>query len=255
MTQQVMILTTSWNDGHPLDYELADLLDQYGIPATFYVPRDSGRHTIDERCIRQLAERFEVGAQTIDNVTLTHLMPSQARQEIVDSKHWLESVTGKECRMFCYPGGKFTPIHAGMVRDAGFYGTRTVEFMSTDFPRFRHGLYEMPTTIHVYPHQPQHYLRNAAKRLLLRNLWLYVRSGWDLDWDELTRLFWTTCSTRGGVFHLWGRSWEIEEHEQWARLEDIFRFFGTFSEIERKMTNAEVCDVVAARRTGRPPDW
>lgn len=255
MTRQVMILTTSWNDGHPLDYELAALLAQYGIQATFYIPRHSRRYTITEDSIRQLADRFEVGAQTLDDVELTRLEPRQARQEIVDSKSWLESVTGKECRMFCYPGGKFAPLHAGMVRDAGFLGARTVEFLSTDFPRFRHGIYEMPTTIHIYPHSPQRYLRNAAKRMLLRNLWAYVTSGWGLEWDELTRLFWNTCSGRGGVLHLWGRSWDLEHDQQWNRLEEVFRFFKELSGVERMMTNAEVCDVAAARRAGRPPVW
>ena len=255
MTHQVMILTTSWNDGHPLDYELAGLLNQYGIRGTFYIPRRSERYTIDERCIRQLAEHFEVGAQTMDNVNLTHLTPAHARQEIVDSKAWLESVTGTECRMFCYPGGKFLPLHAAMVRDAGFLGARTVEFLSTSFPRYRHGIYEMPTTIHIYSHPPQHYLRNAAKRLLLRNLWTYIQTGWGMDWDELARLFWTTCSTRGGVFHLWGRSWDIEHTEQWARLEEVLRFFNEFADVERMMTNRQVCDLAAARRAAPTPVW
>ena len=32
------IVTTSWDDGHPLDVRLAELLSSYGVPGTFYLP-------------------------------------------------------------------------------------------------------------------------------------------------------------------------------------------------------------------------
>ena len=29
---------------------------------------------------------------------------------------------------------------------------------------------------------------------------------------------------RGGVFHLWGHSWEIENHKDWQRLEAVLKY-------------------------------
>jgi peptidoglycan-N-acetylglucosamine deacetylase len=255
MTRQVIILTTSWNDGHPLDYEVADILEQYGIRATFYIPRQSRHYTISESHIRELSERFEIGAQTLDNVELTHLSTEKARQEIADSKSWLEQVTGQECRVFSYPEGKFASTHAAMVQDAGFIGARTSEYFSIDFPRFRHGIFEMPTTVQVYPQESARYLRNTIKRGSFRRLWEYIQFGWGMNWDDLARMLWQECMTQGGVFHLWGHSWEIEQENQWDRLEEIFRFIDQYFDVERKMTNAEVCDVAAARRAGRSPVW
>jgi peptidoglycan-N-acetylglucosamine deacetylase len=251
MTRQAMILTTSWNDGHPLDYEVAELLHQYGIHATFYIPRQSRRYTISESHIRDLAERFEIGAQTLDNVELPRLPPEKARQEIADSKAWLEYVTGRECRMFCYPEGKFTSIHAAMVQDAGFIGARTAEYFSIDFPRFRYGIYEMPTTVQAYPQEPSRYLRNTIKRGSFRRLWDYIQLGWGMNWDDLARMLWQECLTSGGVFHLWSHSWEIEQEDQWKRLEEMFRFFDEFADQEMRMTNGEVCDVADARSASR----
>jgi peptidoglycan-N-acetylglucosamine deacetylase len=253
MTHQVTILTSSWADGHPLDYEVAELLGQYGIPGTFYIPRQSSRYTISESSIRKLADRFEVGAQTIDNISLTDLSPTKARQEVVDSKLWLESVTGKECRMFCYPGGKFTRLDAELVRDAGFLGARTVEYFSLDFPRYRHGIFEMPTTIQAYPVEPGKYLRNTIKRASFRRMWEYVEKGRGMDWDDLARLLWTECLEHGGVFHLWGHSWEIEEQGQWDRLEQVLQLFDEFSAREKRMTNSEVCQVAKVRRSMPEP--
>jgi hypothetical protein len=31
-------LTASWDDGHPLDFRIADMLERYGLTGTFYVP-------------------------------------------------------------------------------------------------------------------------------------------------------------------------------------------------------------------------
>lgn len=35
------IVTTSWDDGHPSDLKLAELLKRYDVPATFYIPIDN----------------------------------------------------------------------------------------------------------------------------------------------------------------------------------------------------------------------
>ena len=32
------VVTTSWDDGHPLDLRVAELLCSYGVKGTFYVP-------------------------------------------------------------------------------------------------------------------------------------------------------------------------------------------------------------------------
>jgi len=35
------IVTTSWDDGHPSDLKLVELLRKYDVPATFYIPIDN----------------------------------------------------------------------------------------------------------------------------------------------------------------------------------------------------------------------
>jgi peptidoglycan/xylan/chitin deacetylase (PgdA/CDA1 family) len=35
------VVTTSWDDGHPLDLKLAELLKKYDVPATLYMPMDN----------------------------------------------------------------------------------------------------------------------------------------------------------------------------------------------------------------------
>src|SRR4051794_28221498 len=157
--------TTSWDDGHPADLRVAEMLARHGLAGTFYIPRRIESGVMTDAQIRELAQRFEIGAHTINHVFLNGADDATARSEIVDSKKWVRDVTGNDCTMFCPPGGKFPSRHAHFVRDAGYVGVRTVEFMSLDAPRRRaDGFLEMPTTLQAFDHPAWNYAKNLAKR-------------------------------------------------------------------------------------------
>ncbi len=39
-------ITTSWDDGHPLDFRVAELLSKYGLRGTFYIPMIAENHIL-----------------------------------------------------------------------------------------------------------------------------------------------------------------------------------------------------------------
>jgi len=239
-------ITTSWDDGHPLDLRLADLLSRYGLKGTFYIPRHADRPTLSEGEIRQIASGFEVGAHTLDHVALTSLDSAGAWRQIVGSRTWLEQITARACRMFCPPLGRFTSEHLRMLKQAGFLALRSVEFLSLDFPRDRGGIMEMPTTLQAHPHGMLAYLKNAAKRGAAANFRLYLRYG-----CFARRLLELTLRV-GGVFHLWGHSWEIDEARQWGQLGEAFRMLKDAAPAAESLTNAEL-SVVSCRSTRPQP--
>ncbi len=145
-------ITTSWDDGHPLDFRVADLLTKYELPGTFYVPRTSEHGTISEDQLRELSSAFEIGSHTLNHVDLNDAIEPVARKEIEDSKSWVEDNTGVPCQMFCPPKGRYSSRHLGLIRNAGFTGMRSVEFLSFAFPRTKAGIAVMPTTIQAHPH-------------------------------------------------------------------------------------------------------
>jgi hypothetical protein len=57
----------------------------------------------------------------------------------------------------------------------------------------------------------------SAERVVGRTRALFYRR----DWRELTLHLLQRTLSRGGVFHLWGYSWEIEQKRQWKRLEEL----------------------------------
>src|SRR5262249_48737758 len=140
-------ITTSWDDGHPLDLRVAELLHKYALPGTFYVPMTAANETMTAAQLQELSLAFEIGAHTLHHNVLTAATEQQASREITDSKSWVENATGSPCLMFCAPGGKYGTQHLKMIRKAGYLGLRTVELMSVGFPRRKGGILLMPTTV------------------------------------------------------------------------------------------------------------
>ncbi len=245
-------ITTSWDDGHPLDFRVAELLTKYGLQGTFYVPMVCEHATMTAAQVRELSQTFEVGAHTVHHVALTGVADDRARREIIDGKAWIEDATGRPCAMFCPPRGKYARRHLDMVGQAGYRGLRSVELLSIDRPRAEAGLPVLPTTVQAHPHGLGAYARNLARRVAYRNLWLFLLHGRSTDWLTLARSLLGRVLRRGGVFHLWGHSWELEETGQWRRLEDAFRLLGDYTPQATALTNGQVCQAWDSVGQGLP---
>lgn len=242
---QPACITLSWDDGHPLDMRIAEMMARHGLRGTFYIPRTATHGTVSAQQIRQLGEAFEVGAHTLEHTVLTNVSTARARHEIAGSKRWLEDVTGRPCRAFCPPRGRYRRLHLAMMMQAGFRLVRTVELMSLDWPRRRGALWEMPTTVQAWPHDALSYAQNGARRGALSNLWRYVRHGRGRDWPDLVRTLLVQAQKRGGVLHLWGHSWEMTDSGAWRSLDDVMRLLGEHARTMPSFTNSELGRIAA----------
>ncbi|MGH9743960.1 MAG: polysaccharide deacetylase family protein [Candidatus Acidiferrum sp.] len=240
-TQQTFLVTTSWDDGHPLDLRVAELLSRYGLAGTFYIPRSSQKAVMHPSQIRELAEHFEIGGHTLDHIPIDGLSDSAARAQIAGSRGWVEQLTGKSCSVFCFPGGKFRKRQLPFVQEAGYQAARTVELLSMAQPRRIQGLWMIPTTVQAFPHGVEAYARNALKRFPASSA--YWRCRWKLsrNWAALANDFFLHGMERGGVFHLWGHSWEIEEQEQWENLEAFLRIVSSYRANWKAVSNGGLC--------------
>jgi peptidoglycan/xylan/chitin deacetylase (PgdA/CDA1 family) len=106
--QKRMIITTSWDDGHPLDFKVAELLSKYDLKGTFYIPQNNPEHRIlDKKGIKTLSQIYEIGGHTLNHVNLLDVDLVRGENEIRGCKLWLEDALGKQIKAFCYPRGKF----------------------------------------------------------------------------------------------------------------------------------------------------
>jgi peptidoglycan-N-acetylglucosamine deacetylase len=239
------LLTTSWDDGHPADLRVADLLEKYSIAGTFYIPRASQRTVLQSRDVRNLSRRFEIGAHTLDHLYLDRLSDAAAAEQISSSRQWVEDLTGQQCHVLCFPGGKYRSRQLPMVRAAGFRAARTIEFLSLDPPRRRNDLLLIPTTVQCFPHALSAYTKNALKRLKIGQF-LQARAWQDpQNWLALANHLFHRALSKNGVFHLWGHSWEIEQRGQWQQLEQFCAAITPYRSAVRFVTNGQLADSYA----------
>lgn len=224
-----MRITSSWDDRNVLDLKLADLLNKYGVKGTFYVQRKRNSRSLSDEEVKRISDAgFEIGAHSLTHRDLTTISLAEAREEIRDSKAYLEDLLGKKVNMFCYPRGKYNSSIVELVKEAGFVGARTVEAFTFHVPSepFCFG-----TTLQVFPfpflftdrgkiilHQNLFYPFFRAHRFLKA-----IRSpikGY-ISFQGLAEVTLNHAERIRGVWHLWGHSWEIEQFKRWKSLEKI----------------------------------
>jgi len=122
-------LVLTIDDGRECSMLAADLLQEYGHQATFFLTRD--------RClrkegyirgpeIRDLWKRgFSLGTHGTTHQGLTFLSSEECVAELAGSKEWLESVVGEEIRYTAAPGGFVNRRVMRFIREQGYVLTGT----------------------------------------------------------------------------------------------------------------------------------
>jgi peptidoglycan/xylan/chitin deacetylase (PgdA/CDA1 family) len=219
------IVVTSWDDGDPQDLRIAEKLRDAGLAATFYVPisGQDGKPTLLPEDLRTLVSQgFEIGAHTMSHAVLSGLRGQRLWAEVFDCKQVLEQILGQEVPMFCYPCGRYNTEVLEVVRKAGYRGARTTRMLCHQ-ESFR--AFEMPTTLQAYPHGSFTYFKNLGKRRDLSGLYRYV---FELrrprSWVELGKKLFDQALQEGGIWHLYGHSWEIQKLGLWNDLQEMLDY-------------------------------
>ncbi|TRZ81146.1 hypothetical protein D4R86_03150 [bacterium] len=220
------IITTSWDDGHPLDLKLAQLLKKYDVPATFYISinNDMGWQPMNFKQIRRLSQDFDIGAHTVNHVYLNEVSIEKATDEIIGGKKILEEICGKEVISFAYPRGYSNPEIIQLVKKSGFKGARTTEsFLRRVNDLFRLGVtslaYDGSKKGHVHAFLNTVYMQDFNFSLFLTKNCLFFKK----PWSQIAIKTLEFVSKNGGIWHLCGHSWDIENNQHWNQLKTIFR--------------------------------
>lgn len=207
-----------------LDFRLADLLNKYNLPGTFYIPKHNAEHEVMlPEQVAELAKQFEVGGHTINHIRLYSTDKNVLENEIDGSYKWLSDLLGNAPQSFCFPGGVFHQQAVDIVFKAGYKIARTTELLSTQsFTNSR----LTPTTLQVYEHNAFTYAKHLLKRRRWLNLMQWLGNSSLYELEALTEGYLNRIDKDGGCFHLWGHSWEIEEFGLWGKIEELFRIIG-----------------------------
>jgi peptidoglycan/xylan/chitin deacetylase (PgdA/CDA1 family) len=168
------------------------------------------------------AQDFEIGGHGVSHPNLPDCDEKQLAVEVESCKTRLEDDLGKRIFMFAYPRGRHNKRVIASLKRAGYAGARTTAMLahSLRFDPFR-----MPTSVHVFPHTRIEYLRNLARVWNLRRTWVYATHlRCANSWIEFAKLLFDAVLAHGGLWHLYGHSWEIEEGRLWDGLKQVLDY-------------------------------
>ncbi len=236
------IVTTSWDDGDALDNKVLDLLDKYDLKGTFYIQKKLWHKESSADLIKKISEVQEVGAHTLNHARLDKISPDAAYEEISGSKRYLEDIIDKKVEMFCYPGGFYNAEIKKMVKEVGFLGARTTKRFDICPPT---DPFEWGTTAQIYP-----YPFSKKDKFLSKNILNPLKENFDglrkynlplkayFSWSGLIKAIFEVVNQNGGIFHLWGHSWEIEKYKMWSDLTAILKHISNRNDF-KYLTNSQ----------------
>ncbi|MBV9376914.1 MAG: polysaccharide deacetylase family protein [Alphaproteobacteria bacterium] len=235
----VVIVTTSWDDGHSADLRVAELLAAHGLKATFYVAfNHPNRKEISDGEIRMLYRAgMEIGSHTLTHRLLTGRPAAEVHHELKESRMRLEDIVGAPVTAFSYPQGAFTAVARAALAETGYrLGRSTIAFRTAyDFDPFL-----MPISLEFCPYSRFAITRHALRDGNLAGLTHWARvAKLETDPLSLARLMFDEILLRGGIFHVNARSWEIDKNKLWDQLDDMARYIAGHPAIHHA-TNSEV---------------
>lgn len=221
------VLTLSYDDCVVQDIRLMEIVNRYGIKATFnlntgmYLPEDGVREGTNFKLKLSEAQKLytgsghEVAVHTLTHPRLEKLPMAEVIAQVVEDRQNIEKQFGILPRGMAYPYGTYTPEIMATLQNCGIGYARTV--LSTEgfgFPE--NWLAWHPTCHHNHP-----------------------------DLMELARNFVEASSEENQMFYLWGHSYEFDLHNNWEVMEAFARYMGRRDDIWHA-TNIEIFDYVKA---------
>ncbi len=220
-SNKVKAVTFSYDDGVTQDIRLVELLNMYGLKATFNLNSETlgtrgmlgfegkriSHYKIHKEDVKGLYEGHEVAVHTLNHPNLTQLPDEEVLRQVEEDRRNLEALVGYPVVGMAYPcGGKNHDERvANLIREnTPIRYCRTI--LSTDSFDEQQDLYRfVPNVCHVV----------EFDRLM-----------------ELGKRFVELQPTKPQIFYIWGHSYEMDYHpEDWQKLEEFFKLIANREDI------------------------
>lgn len=223
-------VTFSYDDGVTQDKRLIEILNKYGLKATFNL--NSGllgksntlvrggvtvnHNKIDPKDVKAVYSGHEVAAHTLTHPLLPNSTDSEVIRQVEEDRLNLSELVGYEVVGMAYPGGGVNNNErvAELIRkNTGIKYARTITSTYTYDPQTN--LYRFNPTVY-------HVMENRKERLM-----------------ELAEEFVNLAPETPKIFYVWGHSYEFDIADTWDYFEEFCKmisgrddiFYGTNKEV------------------------
>jgi peptidoglycan/xylan/chitin deacetylase (PgdA/CDA1 family) len=231
-----VLLTTSWDDGCPLDGRIAEALDRQNLRGTFYATTgEGGSRRIDDAALARIAQNHELANHGRTHTPFTLIPPGRIEEEV--EWGWEQMARfGAYSKMVAPPRGKLNRAAVATLRRLGC-GIRTAPILSAR--RSRPGFLE--PSFQLYPHGWTALARNVAYRRVLPSLPLLKawRRGGVLR-DRSVALVRAAAKAMPCV-HVWGHADDLELFGLWETLDDVLEVATSLPGVAA-VTNSEAAE-------------
>jgi hypothetical protein len=196
----------------------------------------------------ELAQVFEIGAHSMTHRNLCELDDQGLEKEIAGSKRLLEDVIGHHVNMFCYPKGRHNAHVRRAVGKAGFVAARTTKMFSLTVSSHP---FELATTFYARDYPWRSWPWHCVKTLNWAGFSQAMRVGVGRQWTVMAHSLFEHVHRHGGVWHLWGHAWEIDERGLWGELGALLGRVAGHEDV-LYLTNGELLGVRQVARSAAP---
>lgn len=211
------VLTFSFDDGDKEDERLTQLLNKYGLKATFCLngAEFAGRH--DEYAVlRKRYSGHEIACHSLYHGRLTYMSPTSIINEVFEERKILEEIAEYPVCGFSYPCGSSNEISQQVLSSCGFLYARKASSAG----------FEVPENFYLW--KPTCHFRKCDEHLK------YFTERIDSVWEE-------------PVFFMWGHGHDMHSETDWEETERMFKSLSGNPKIWYA-TNIEICNYVRAQR-------
>lgn len=211
--------TLSYDDGVEQDIRFIDIIEKYGLKATFHLNSgylgNKGRVSKDE--ISDIYKNHEIAMHTVQHPSSNTIPVLELLAQTLEDKRTLEHYSGRIIRGMSYPNGICSKHIAEIMRTAGAEYSRTV----IQTKRF----YEYPEDFMLWDPTVHHS---------------------DPDTANLLKSF-NNASHSFTLFYMWGHTYEFDRWgDKWDTLKELCELAAQDRETKWFATNIEIYDYYKA---------
>jgi hypothetical protein len=100
----------------------------------------------------------------------------------------------------------------------------------------------------MFAHYMKHSITSFDSGLFL---FLVRRNLFSKSWDRIALETLDFVIQNGGLWHLWGHSWEIEEHSGWKKLTNVLRGINSLADDALKISNSQLIEILRNQPVSR----